>query len=152
MLGDEGFRQKATFALDEMETQVVLPGVQRYAGGECGDSAHGTGLPDDELPLLTQTRGAKECRPVEPGGALWKLRRAPVIVALEDLLGLRATGMDFRDAPLELEDACRLLLGTRGVGERQDRSDVRLVAGADVGHLLRRIEVVVPVGHPQTAL
>src|SRR6516164_9854868 len=152
VLGDERFRQKATLALDEMEAQVILPGLERYTRGECGDATNGTGLPDDELPLLTQTCGVKECRPVEPGGALWELRHAPVIVALEDLLGLCATGMDFGDAPLELEDACRLLLTTRDVGERQHRGDVRLVAVADVGHLLRRVEVVVPVGHAQAAL
>src|SRR5215472_11519379 len=135
-----------------MEAQVILPGLKRYARCECGDSADGARLPDDELLLLTETRGAEECRPVESGSPLWELLRAPVIVALEDLLGLRATGMNFSDAPLELEDACRLLLTTRNVGERQHRGDVRLVAGADLGHLFRRVEVVVPVWHPQAAL
>jgi len=59
-----------------------------------------------------------------------------VIVAFQDLLGLRPAHVRLGDAPLELEDPLGLVIRAGYVREREHRGDVRLVLATDVRHLL----------------
>ena len=152
VLLDKGFGQIRGVALDFVKAQVILPGLKRLTRGERGQSGESARLPYHELFLPRETRSAEKRFPVEARCAHREVPAGPVIVALQYLLGLRAVPVHLRHAPLEVEDAGGLALRVRQMRQRQHGGDMRLVLGADVGHVLRRIEVVVAVRHPQAAL
>ena len=150
-LVDEPFGKKVGGPFDRMEPQPVLPGIEGLGGGQGGESGDWLGVPDQEDGRVLQTGRVEQRRPIEPrglGGQFLAFPRDHVM----HVLGLAARGMHRRHPGLEREHAGGARF--RGVEARQFEGgrDMRLVRLAQLGHVRIRGDIVIAVGHSETAL
>ena len=149
---DERYGQKRGEVVDKPEDQIVLPCREGHLARQRGDAGDGARLPDHEGVLRLEPRAREEGRPVETGRAAAEVLPRPVIVSFLHVLRGFAARVRFRDAALELEDPGGFRVGVGDAGEFQHRGDVLLVCRSDARHALRRVEVVLAVGHAEAAL
>src|SRR6478609_5816797 len=107
-----------------MEGQIVLPGINRLTRHQLRGALHGARLPYDEIGRVLQTRAVTPGRPVHTRGELVKILALPMIVALIDILRVRAARMGLRETPLELEYPARLGLRIRDLRKLQHSGDM----------------------------
>ena len=75
-----------------------------------------------------------------------------MIVGLQHVDRLGSRPVRAGDAAFEREHADRFCIRVRHAGQLQHGRDVVAVRGSDLLHARRRVEVVIPVGHPEAAL
>ncbi len=152
MLVTESLGQDASIAVDGMESQIGLPGIdrlRRHQGRQPRDRAR---LPDDEVLLVGQARRLEIGVPVEARRLGGEVGAHPGIIGLVHVFAVDAAGVGLGHLRFQRHDGRRLRLGIGDAGQRQHVRNVRLVLGAQVGHLGRRVEIIVAIGQAQSAL
>src|SRR5580700_7237009 len=103
-----------------MKSEVRLPSVERLACGQGGNPGHGLRLPHREVILAVELRSFEERVPVKTGGTAGKISPRPVIVALENVLGVLAAAVRGRDSVLQIKDPRRFCVRVGDVSKIQD--------------------------------
>ncbi len=138
--------------LEGVEGQVVLPGLQRLIAHQRRNAGDRPRLPDNEWVLPFEPGGGEESLPIQTRRAHLEIPSRPVIVSLEHVLRVGATGMDFGDSMLQRENPGGLRLAVGNAAERQHGRDVGFVFALDLVHPPRGANVIVAIGHAQSSL
>ena len=108
------FWQYSGIGFDQMESEPILPGVERNRSDQGGLTLEGFGLPDHETALLVDAGGAKIFVPVQAGSFDRKVSLGPGVVGVVDVFVIGQTPMALGHGVLEFKDADRASVG---VGE-----------------------------------
>ena len=139
-----------------MESQIVLPGVERRLVDDPDQPLDRTRRRDIHLVELCEIEitGGKHLAPVETGEILLERVKRVDIVGLVAIAQLRARPVDLRDLGLERQDTVRGRAGRRLVhaGEAEHARDMRPVGVADRPEALGVLEIIVAVREAEARL
>src|SRR6202041_2134541 len=122
----ERLRQVVGSVVNGVKFQIRLPSLDRFACHERGSPLDCARLPNDELLLSRESRGAEVLMPVQPGRAAAELLPAPMIIAALDVFRLSPGRMRLGDTQFKCKYGCSLPFGIRLAAQLEDGGDMRL--------------------------
>ncbi len=131
--------------VDPVEGQPVLPGLQRLAGDEPGETGDRAGLPREEVLLLAKTGRREIGVPVDARRLGAEVGAGPGIVRLVDVLAGNDVGVRGGDLGLQRDNPVGARRRVGDARERQQARDIGLIGGADLGHLGGGREIIIAI-------
>ena len=159
MLVDERLGEQRRRTVDDPEGEVVLPGRERLRGDQGGDAGHGTRVPDHQVGRLRaplgETGGVEEAGQSRPGALAGKPASGQRLLARWTSIDSVRVAWVGGDSGFESVDPGRALGARAGCarsGELEHAADVGAVLGLQSDARRVGSEVVVAIGHAETAL
>ena len=150
MLVGEGLRKHRGIVLDEMEGDVVLPGVEGLGGDQGRGPDDRQRLPEKEVALPLKAGGFEIGAPDHAGSLGVEVGAAPRVVGLEDVGDVVGGEVGPGDGGFQGQDALSAGLGLGQARQFQHGHDVSSIGGAMLR--ARGREVVVAIRQPEAAL